>query len=175
MYIDLSTLRQGLPAITPAFGAALAEACAICLTDQGHSSGTAITVKGDFESVFSLVYSEVTEQMRRCWNDREYATEQAAYGIALLLMQQLTALTAVERSRKGTGFDYWLGKSSDINSRPFRKLVRLEVSGIRQGTSPQVRARAKLKIAQVKPTDKLAPAYIVVIEFGQPLALVIRQ
>lgn len=173
--IDLATLERGLPAITPAFGAALVEACAICLTEQGHQLGVTITVNGDFESVFALIYPKVTEQMRRCWNDREYATEQAAYGVALLLMQQLTAFTVVERSRKGTGFDYWLGKASSEKDQPFSKSARLEVSGIRQGNSSQVRARAKLKIEQVERTDGLAPAYIVIIEFSQPLAWVVRR
>lgn len=39
-------------------------------------------------------------------NDEEYATEQAAYGIALLVMQQLTNFTVVERARRGTGQAY---------------------------------------------------------------------
>ena len=34
--LDLCRLQEGLPAITPSFGAALSEACAICLSDQGH-------------------------------------------------------------------------------------------------------------------------------------------
>ena len=68
--IDLCELRQGLPAITPSFGAALAEAGAICLSDQGHQSGITITVQGNFSGVFALLYPEVTDQMRRCWNDQ---------------------------------------------------------------------------------------------------------
>ncbi|KAF3884045.1 MULTISPECIES: hypothetical protein [Nostocales] len=35
----LTDLSQGLPAITPSFGAALAEACAVCLEQQGHAQG----------------------------------------------------------------------------------------------------------------------------------------
>lgn len=72
--------------------------------------------------------------MQRCWNDQEYTTEQAAYGIALLLLSKLTEFTVVERSRKGTGFDYWLGKPTDSSDLPFQKSMRLEVSGIRQGS-----------------------------------------
>lgn len=33
----LTELAQGLPAITPSFGAVLAEACAVCLEKQNHS------------------------------------------------------------------------------------------------------------------------------------------
>jgi hypothetical protein len=42
--IELVKLGEGLPAITPSFGAALAEACAICLDEQGHSQGVEISV-----------------------------------------------------------------------------------------------------------------------------------
>lgn len=175
LVLDLSKLSEGLPAITPSFGAALAEACAVCLRDQGHQSGVILSVQGDFCDSFVLLFPDVTEQMRRCWNDREYATEQAAYGIALLLIRQLTDLTVVERSRKGTGFDYWLGTASAVDTQPFKKTVRLEVSGIRQGNQQQVRTRVKLKTLQIKPTDNLAPAYIAVVEFSQPLAQVVSQ
>ena len=173
--IDLSRLVEGFPAITPAFGAALSEACAICLSDRGHLSGVSIEVRGDFFDAFTLQYPEVTEQMRRCWNDKEYTTEQAAYGIAILIMQRLTMLTVIERSRRGTGFDYWLGKPLDSTENPFEKLARLEVSGIRQGSQRQVLTRVKLKVAQVEPTNDLAPAYIVVIEFSQPLAWAVKR
>jgi hypothetical protein len=173
--LDLSELQQGLPAITPAFGAALCEACAICFIDQGHRSGVALSIEGGFTGTFMLLYPEVTDQMQRCWNDQEYTTEQAAYGVALMLIQQLIGLTIVERSRRGTGFDYWLGEPSSSSERPFQKAARLEVSGIRKGSAQQVRTRVKLKMAQVKPTDALAAAYVAVIEFSQPLAWVGKQ
>lgn len=41
----VTDLSQGLPAITPSLGAALAEACAVCLDEQGHSQGVEIIVK----------------------------------------------------------------------------------------------------------------------------------
>lgn len=113
--------------------------------------------------------------MQRCWNEEEYATEQAAYGIALMVIQRLTNFTVVERARRGTGFDYWLGTSTESIETPFQKSVRLEVSGIRRGDQRQIRSRVKLKLEQVKPTDDLAPAYIAVIEFSQPSAWVVER
>jgi len=68
-----------------------------------------------------------------------------------------------------------LGKSTALDELPFQKVVRLEVSGIRQGDRNQIRARVKLKVEQVKLTNYLAPAYIVVIEFGQPLAWIVER
>ena len=50
----LTKLEEGLPAITPSFGAALAEACAVCLEDQGHLQGVELTVNGEFTARFRL-------------------------------------------------------------------------------------------------------------------------
>lgn len=152
-----------------------AEACAVCLTDQGHSPGVEIKVQGDFSTIFKLYWQEVTDQMLRCWNDREYTTEQATYGIAFLIIQELTDYRIIQRSRKGTGFDYWLGKKSESTELPFKKAVRLEVSGIRQGDDSRVRSRVKLKAEQVGSSDKALPAYIVVVEFSKPLAFIVRK
>jgi len=168
----ITKLEKGLPAITPAFGATLAEACAVCL---GYIQGIELTVKGEFTAVFKLYWQEVTDQMLRCWNDSEYTTEQAAYGIAFLIIQELTDYTVIERSRRGTGFDYWLGKKSDNNELPFQNAVRLEVSGIRKGDDSRIKARIKQKLEQVSPTDGKLPAYIVVVEFSNPLAFIVKK
>lgn len=45
---------------------------------------------------FKLYWQPVTEQMLRCWNDEEFTTEQAAYGIAFLIIRQLTDLTVID-------------------------------------------------------------------------------
>ena len=171
----ITKLGKGLPAITPAFGATLAEACAICLNNQGYIQGIELTVKGEFTAVFKLYWQEVTDQMLRCWNDSEYTTEQAAYGIAFLIIQELTDYTVIERSRRGTGFDYWLGKKGDNNELPFQNAVRLEVSGIRKGDDSRIKARIKQKLEQVSPTDGTLPAYIVVVEFSNPLAFIVKK
>ncbi|MDM3861062.1 MAG: hypothetical protein PT118_14715 [Aphanizomenon gracile PMC644.10] len=171
----ITKLEQGLPAITPAFGATLAEACAICLNNQGYIQGIELTVQGEFTAVFKLYWQEVTDQMLRCWNDSEYTTEQAAYGIAFLIIQELTHYTVIERSRRGTGFDYWLGKKGDNNELPFQNAVQLEVSGIRKGDDSRIKARIKQKLEQFSPTDGTLPAYIVVVEFSNPLAFIVKK
>ena len=170
--IVLTKLGEGLPAITPSFGAALAEACAICLQDQGHAQGVELQVSGEFTTRFQLYWQTVTEQMLRCWNDQEFATEQAAYGITFMLVQQLTSYTVIERSRKGTGFDYWLGQESESL---FQNKVRLEVSGIRRGDDSRLKARVRQKIEQTNPSDGALPAYIVVVEFSQPRSVMVQK
>jgi hypothetical protein len=171
--LNLQSLSQGLPAITPAFGAAIAEAGAICLTDEGHKPGVVLEVEGEFSTQFQLDWQPVTEQTRRCWNDEEYSTEQAAYGITFLLILQLTKFTIVERSRKGTGFDYWLGTQDLATTLPFQRMARLEVSGIRQGNRSQINARVKQKTEQTDASDAQGlPAYIIVVEFSKPISVI---
>ena len=97
------------------------------------------------------------------------ATEKGACGIAILLVQALTGLVAVEQARIGTGFDYYLGNE------PLDFRARLEVSGIRSGSRSQIEARRRQKQAQTRRSDESMgdlPAYSVVVEFSQPVAAV---
>lgn len=96
-----------------------------------------------------------------------------AYGIAFLLIRDLTGLGVIERSRKGTGFDYWLGHAGD--DLPFQNKARLEVSGIRQGDAARQAARMSRKTKQTERSDGVLPAYVIVVEFGTPTALVVRR
>lgn len=171
--LNLQSLSNGLPAITPAFGTAIAEAGSVCLANESHEPGVIFEVEGDFPSLFELNWPPVTEQIRRCWNDEEYTTEQAAYGVAFLLIQQLTNFTVIERSRKGTGFDYWLGTQDVTGELPFQRMARLEVSGIRRGNRSQINIRVKQKIEQTGVSDAQGlPAYIIVVEFSRPISVV---
>jgi len=166
--IQLVELAAGTPAITPAFGQYLAEAGGVCLESQGHSQGQHLAVKGGHSGSYPVTWPAVTEQMRRCLNDPEVATEHGAVGIAVLLTKKLLGYSVIQRSRKGTGFDYWLG---DDTALPFQSKARLEVSGIRRGDASAVRSRVNQKRRQTDPSDGThLPAHIVVVEFGEPSA-----
>jgi hypothetical protein len=79
-------------------------------------------------------------------------------------------MVVVERSVKGLGFDYWLGDKDDDEL--FAGKARLEVSGILSGSRSQAQARVRQKREQMKPSDRLAPGYVAVVEFGTPIACV---
>ena len=99
--------------------------------------------------------------------------EPAEYGacaIGILIAVQLTGLSRVERSVKGTGIDFWLVDNSDERG-IFQHPARLEASGIFRGTEPMIKARVNQKLAQTKPTDSFGlPAYVAVVEFSSPEA-----
>ena len=168
----LERLAEGLPALTPAAGQTLAAAASLCLADRERSAPIRLRVLGSYRTVYHVVPLQVTEQMRLCYNDTEEATEFGACAVVLLLIQHLTGLTVVERSRRGTGFDYWIGTADTM---PIQKKARLEVSGIRSGDENSMDIRARFKIRQTERSDGPLPAYIVIVEFSHPLAQVIKR
>jgi len=170
--IDLEKLKEGMPGATKPWGASIAEAAAVCLDERGHSCGVHLTVTGSFEASFVLKWGPVTDQMKRCYNDAEVTTELGAYGVSFLLITSLTKHAVIERSWKGTGFDYWLGSQK---RNLFQRKARLEVSGIRSGDETDIRRRVEVKKRQTAPTDGALPAYVVVVEFGKPASRVVQK
>jgi len=145
----------------------------LCLEGQGHKSGTPLTVHGSFNTALRLLWSmDVTEAMRRYWNDPDETAEQGAYALALLMLRSLTGLTVLERSRKGTGFDWWLASEDNL----FQATARLEVSGIMRGSARRLNGRLKERLVQTERSDPSGlTAYVAVVEFGGPTAKVVRR
>jgi len=174
--IKLEELSRGMLGISPKYGACLAEAASFCLEDQNHSSGVKLEVDGDYNRCFCVFWisSYEQEQPGRCWADAEVATELGAYGIAALIIPLLTAYSVVERSRKGTGFDYWLGEKG-TSDRLFQNKARLEVSGIRNGDESVVSQRVRQKKRQTNKSNGRLPAIIAVVEFSTPRSRVVNK
>lgn len=153
-----------------------AEAAAVCLDEQGHREPVPFVVRRIDEPEYVLRWLQATDAMRRAHNELDRAAELGAYGIAILLVRHRTGLLAVEQSRKGTGFDYWLGPPRSDDQLPFQNAARLEVSGIRSGTDSQFASRVKQKLKQTKVSDSTGlPAYVCIVEFGRPQAEVTRR
>jgi hypothetical protein len=167
--IELQELSNGLPGITPPFGASLAEAGAVCFDEQGHHQGVTLLVDGDFNEKLEIFWQYVTAQMKACWNDDGFTTELGAYGVAFKIIMALTDFTVIKRAKKGTRFDYWLGNNNDLL---FQDKVRLEVSGIRKGNNSEINKRLRIKIKQVKKGDNELTAFVIIIEFGNPLSFI---
>ena|SRR5438132_5939693 len=128
---SLATLAEGtMPGLSSAYGAQLAEAAAVCLENREHKSGVTFHLAGMRPAQFLMEWPPVDNQARRSHNDLQEATERGAYGIAILIVCDLTGMVVVERSAKGPGFDYWLGNEDedDASDELFAKEARLEVS-----------------------------------------------
>ena len=142
---DLCIDKPERPGWSKTFGGYCADAAAVCLEDQGHTNSSILHIDGDYNHQFEISWSEVTDEMRRFQNDDQVAIEFGAYGISALIIPKLTNLTIIERSKKGTGFDFWLG-SIDDPAPLFQKKARLEVSGIGNGTEKDIRSRVNTKL-----------------------------
>lgn len=172
--LNLSILNRGLPGITPSWGGLLSEASATCLVSQNHQLGVEMSVLGTQKAQFKILWNnKIKSQEFAAWNDEQELTEYGACGIAIMLVLELTGYTVIQRAKKGTGVDYWLGfKESAL---PFENSARLEVSGIMKGNDKEVTGRVKKKIKQTKPSDGLLPAYVVVVEFSKPLSHLVQK
>jgi len=63
------------------------QSAVLCREGQGHNSGAPLMVQGSFNTAFRLLWSmDVTEAMRRYWNDPDEKAEQGAYALALLIL-----------------------------------------------------------------------------------------
>ena len=187
--LDLNDLdTDDIPGVDRQKGNDLAKAAAVCLEDQGHAPGAQLTVRGIASSRYTLTWPSVTAQSRRTRADVREATEDGAAGIAVLLASREIGYTVIARSRVGTGVDYWLGNDDDSNVTTDEQAMtdemsdflqddslivrgRMEVSGILQGGDSEIRRRMRLRLGQTNRSEETGlPAYVVVVEFSQPLA-----
>lgn len=168
--IRLSDICHGTPGITPVEGANLYENSVVALHNSGHPSPVELRMEGLCTESFSLAWDDTfDDQMRRTYADEQSVTERAAMAVSVMLALRTTAYTVIERSRRGTGFDYMLGDNDDPL---FMPKARLEVSGImRESDGNTVARRFEQKAAQTDRSDAMRlPAYVAVVEFATPKA-----
>ena len=159
--------------LTPAKRDTLSEAAVICLEEQSHESGVELAVSGAFDEKFILEWDAATERMIRCYADKEEATEDGAYCVAIITIAELTSLLVTQKSRKGNGFDFHLGNSED--KRNFLDTTILEVSGIRNGSESTIKKRMAEKNERLNSYQNRLPGYIAIVEFGTPLVDVLER
>lgn len=169
--IKLDDLQEISPHITPEYGACVGQACAVCLEEQGHQLTASFYVDGAIQQTGQIIWQPTTDAMRSTWNDLEDATEHGAYAVAFLLVKTFYGLSVLQKSRKGTRFDYWLGASP--HNPLFQDKVRLEVSGIRRGDGNDIRARESAKTRQIQQSSVSYPGIVVIVEFSKPQSKVI--
>lgn len=172
--LDLAHVAECMPGLLPEYAVALAYAAAVCLEEEGHAVGVqlAVSEEGDPQRRFTLSWPAATDPARRTWADADEATEQGACAVAAVLVKAMADLLVVHRSRRGTGFDYWVGSPGQLEPL-FQQKARLEVSGIRHALDDaHVRARERQKVGQVLGMEtaefRPIPRIVVIVDFGMP-------
>lgn len=175
--LALNKLYENIPALTQPMACMFEEVSIFCLESQGHTTGTQMAVRGTYPAEFIITWSyNTTNRAELCYTDNDDTTQWAACAISLLLIRELTQFTAVERTKKGPGIDYWLGDKDDLDDNFLAHKARLEVSGIRSGGDQEITKRLKQKIRQTDRSDDTnLPAFASVVEFSRPVSHVQRK
>lgn len=145
------------------------EACLACLDSCNHTSGVEFNTSGSYPSTGKLSWqTQYDTQTARGWQDLQEATEYGATAIAILSAHNHSGWQFLERSAKGTGFDYWLGDENNVGL--FQYKARLEISGIlRQSKANTLLKRTAQKANQTKQSSGTGlPAHICVTAFDSP-------
>lgn len=164
--LDLNELGN----INSAWGMAMAEAAGVCLEWQNHTPGVELQVVGYVSERYSLDWPAITEEARRMWMDPREAVEYGATAIAILLSKNELGYPAFERSRQGTGIDYWMGYEDGVL---FQRQAMLEISGILNAggnATRAIKARVNQKLRQTERSSDPLPTFVIVAEFGSPIA-----
>ena len=166
----LNTLDFG-SYILPNMYSYYAEATAICFEENNFTGTASLKIEQSEKEIaaFNLTWATVNQQVKDMHNDLIYETEYGAYCIAFLIIHHLTDYKIIRRSKRKTGFDYWLSeKESDY---PFADAARLEVSGILKGKNTEIAQRIRIKKEQIKQSDgSKLPAYIIITAFHKPIS-----
>src|SRR5579864_6085092 len=161
------TLTSGMPGLEPFLGGTLANAAAVCLDCNKHASGVRLTVSGEYRRQIEVCWDGPTEQVRRSYADLQEATELGAAGVAIAALNRFAGFVVMQRSRKGTGFDYWISRK-DVASGPlFQNCAPLEVSGILNGDDAELQRRVRIKKDQISVANT-RDGKVAVVEFGAP-------
>jgi hypothetical protein len=170
--IDLVNTMDFGSYVLPNMYSYYAEAAAICFEENNFTGSVSLKIEGAYTAQFHITWTPVNQQIKDMHNDLINETEYGAYCIAFLIIHLLTDLKIIRRSKRKTGFDYWLGDKT--GEYPFDNTARLEVSGILKGNIFDVKRRIKEKQIQVKQSDESdLPAYIIVTEFSNPVSNVV--
>lgn len=63
-----------------------------------------------FHGAIKVIWSEPTEQVHHTYADLTFAVERGACAVAISFIESEMSLTVSARSRRRTGFDYWVSK-----------------------------------------------------------------
>jgi len=157
-------------ALTESIAGVYREAAAVCLS-RFHSSPTEIKiVDNESQSHADISWSGPDERIEAAWANETDTTEAGAYGCVIAGVELSRGLFAVRRAETGTGADYYIGPQGSGDD--LEKCLRLEVSGLSDGTSNEVNRRLTIKIQQALEGYSSLPALAGVVGFSAKLMMI---
>lgn len=174
--LQLENLSQLIDTISSVQCDYYSEGCMVALEKQGHLPGVELSIEGVESASFILVWD--TSPIRSGWQEIRDIAEVGSIALAFFVILELTEYQVIEQSIIGSGFDFWLGyKEKHENHDPDNFLnARLEISGINKGSRREMAQRLRKKMHQLGVSDHLkTPGYVIIIEFGTPICIIVQK
>jgi hypothetical protein len=163
--VNLDDMHERHRALTESIAGCYREAAAVCL-DRHHSSPIEIILSDNgTSSPAELFWFTPDSRTLAAWANEIDATEAGAYGCVIAGVELMRNLFAVRRAETRTGADYYIGPV-DVAEDDLENCLRLEISGVDDGTLREVSARLLVKVRQVREGNGNLPALAGVIGFA---------
>jgi len=177
--LDLDDLTTDIPALTASLAIHMQEAVLMCMNPHNHVPGVLCVVR-DLDDELAIVRLQwkvsYSERIRRAFGDSRNAAERAGEAIAILTVLAFTGYTVSKRARIGSGFDFWLARSDDVDEYPFQHNMGLESKGLSHARyTSQIVTAINGGLAQIR-KSKFAglPALVVATEFSRPVIYMVQ-
>jgi len=155
--------------LTASVAGSYLEAARVCL-DRHHISPKEFILENDKEESIAQVIWELTDDRTRgAWANKDDATRDGAYALALAATELLRGMVAVHRAETRTGADYYIAPANQ-DLEDLEGCYRLEVSGTNSDKS-EVKRRLRLKLEQAKQGKSNLPALAAIVGFKVQLIL----
>ncbi len=163
------------PGVSPGQALMCYEVSCVCLS-RYHSPPVSVDVQSNRNDVststsYSVEWSPPTPKMSASYAYESTATEFGAYCLVLAAVENEWGLVALRRAETGTGADYYLipianAAQLQVQELDFETALRLEVSGLGNGTNTMLEARLNTKIQQAVNGNSNLPALVGVVGFS---------
>lgn len=175
--LDLENSKNKLAEfLTEHFVGFMHEACLVCL--NGKTIGILLRSNKNNDNLYQKEIkinwnTAVSTKILNTHKDENRTTDFGAMFISLSLLDGMLNFNQIESSALGTGVDFWVAD----DSQKINFSGRIEISGIMKAKSTNnIDTRLKIKVEQIKKSNTSGvPAYISIIEFGNPEALIIKK
>ena len=140
------------------------EAAHVCL-DRHHEPPTVFEIQdAPSTSPVEVQWAPTDQHTRDAWANEIDTTEAGAYACVIAGVELVRAYFAVRRAETTTGADYYLGPKG-TGADDLESCVRLEVSGMDEGSAPALAHRLAAKVRQAAAGASLLPAIAGVVGF----------
>lgn len=157
---NMSDRHKGL---TPEVASCYLQAACVCL-DRHHEPPTEFLLNSDSQETLTVVeWKPTDDRTKNAWANKDDATRDGAYAIALASTELSKGLVAIHRAETKTGADYYVAPV-DASSDDLENWYRLEVSGTDLDES-RVKVVLNQKVEQTKKGNSNLPALAAVIGF----------